>query len=433
MVWEKSIDTNSTEIWIDNILDENPAEAVLSNPGIHYTHPKIMGQYYGTYGDTLFFLFYQTDQNSNQDIYFKAFLSNGLLSDSEPYATTPYDDEQLSIYKDIFYDGNANLRSMATWISNGDLYSRNLMSYNGAYYFMDKVKIDSGGCSHPSVGWYEYQESVVYNKADSAGNYLCKSKWNYSGLWDVPVIYFDSLESMNPTASSYYGDPCWSIYSDTSWKIIISYNGLIPTEYFVYDITSPQPFDPAVLGVFHGVKASIPEIYVAVVYPENNIDEIYMTDLNSWPAGFQNFSNSSTMNRNPCFFAGEQYPYNFWCWYNYLVWESFRNGHWQIWAAKYIMCAGSVDEIEDNERFISAYPNPFGNETTMEFTLESRDHLVIDVYDNGGMLIATIADQVYDRGKHQLRWNAENLPTGVYIIKMTVGEKMYTTKVIKSN
>jgi flagellar hook assembly protein FlgD len=120
-------------------------------------------------------------------------------------------------------------------------------------------------------------------------------------------------------------------------------------------------------------------------------------------------------------------------WYDYIVWESYRNGHWQLWSSKVYQNVGSISEDEKKNSFITSHPNPFSHETTIKFTLDTRSDVVIDIYNNHGMYIRSIASKSLDAGKHQLRWNADGMAAGMYIIKMNVGDKMYSTKVIKTD
>ena len=169
-------------------------------------------------------------------------------------------------------------------------------------------------------------------------------------------------------------------------------------------------------------------MWIAITHPENDFDEIFMTE-GFGASNFENFSNSGTMNKNPQFYHGEAYDY---CWYDYLVWESQRNGHWQIWTSKVIQCAGFIGEENVTESFLSIHPNPFTYETSLEFTLDTRSDVTIEIYDNRGKHISTIANKTFDQGEHQLRWDGAGLSAGIYIIKMTVGDMVYTSKVVKS-
>ena len=91
-----------------------------------------------------------------------------------------------------------------------------------------------------------------------------------------------------------------------------------------------------------------------------------------------------------------------------------------------------VWENESIDGILEIHPNPFTHETKLEFTLDTQSDVIIEVYNNRGMQVATVANQSFDQGEHQLRWDGGGVAAGIYIIKMTVGDMIYTGKVVKS-
>ena len=92
-----------------------------------------------------------------------------------------------------------------------------------------------------------------------------------------------------------------------------------------------------------------------------------------------------------------------------------------------------VDAIDENESNISLsqnYPNPFEGETTIEFELNSPDHVVITVYSITGSIITVLADDQYTTGNHALNWNASDLPAGYYFYSIKTST---STKVNKAS
>ena len=90
-----------------------------------------------------------------------------------------------------------------------------------------------------------------------------------------------------------------------------------------------------------------------------------------------------------------------------------------------------VPEREDmNSSFGQPYPNPFTNETFMNFNLESDQHVRVDIYNMNGQKIATLADTKFEKGTHQLSWKAENMPEGIYFISILSGKENVTRKVV---
>jgi hypothetical protein len=85
----------------------------------------------------------------------------------------------------------------------------------------------------------------------------------------------------------------------------------------------------------------------------------------------------------------------------------------------------SVAAGETPGEFVLAqnYPNPFGTITTLAFTLQHSDHIVVTLCDIEGAEIATLVNGMYDRGPHAITWNASAVPAGTYVVKLaTPGE-----------
>lgn len=419
MVWEKSVDSLSTSVYIDNILDTISEQLIISDSGIHYTKPQIMyGSWYPY--DTLFYVLYETNQNGNQDIYIMAYLAEGIWGSPAPFANSLEDETQLSVGFNAFWDKNKdNYLSSVAWICNGRLNLRNFMIGAQGYYFGEDILIDSNFCSDPSIN---NQNELIYTKSDSAGSRILKSIWSYPGTWGEPQLVYEETNARNPTTALHLFTPCWSANQDSSWTIMLESN--VNT----YNISSEQPLNPAAVGMISADGS--PQSYISICYPVDGYDEILMTpDPHSLE--FENFSNSGTMNQNPQFFKGESESFLY-HWWDYIVWESYRNNHWQIWSSKNFNGYSNVYELDNIEMMLSAHPNPFTHETTIEFTLDSRSDVIIEVYDSKGTKAGSIANRSYDQGEHQLRWNGEGLPAGVFIIKMVVKNTIYTSKLIKN-
>ena len=76
-----------------------------------------------------------------------------------------------------------------------------------------------------------------------------------------------------------------------------------------------------------------------------------------------------------------------------------------------------VDAVIENESNVASsinYPNPFSNETNIEFTLNEADHVQLTIYSMTGSVVAVLADEGYATGKHVVKWNAEGLQAGYY-------------------
>jgi hypothetical protein len=64
------------------------------------------------------------------------------------------------------------------------------------------------------------------------------------------------------------------------------------------------------------------------------------------------------------------------------------------------------------------YPNPFNPVTNIRFTLPKPDRVNISICTLNGVTVSTLIDNYFESGIHSVIWNASNIPSGVYFIKM---------------
>jgi hypothetical protein len=104
-------------------------------------------------------------------------------------------------------------------------------------------------------------------------------------------------------------------------------------------------------------------------------------------------------------------------------------------AMKYddIIATSIITEPEHFSRAFSLhknYPNPFNPQTTISFDLPEKDMVYLKVYNLIGQEIATLVNQELDAGTHQYRFNAQNLPSGLYFYTLRAGSYSETKKMM---
>ena len=77
------------------------------------------------------------------------------------------------------------------------------------------------------------------------------------------------------------------------------------------------------------------------------------------------------------------------------------------------------DELPISTRLHQSYPNPFNPTTTIPFVVAENSKIKIEVFDLTGRRIQTLTDQQYSPGAYYTKFDAVNLASGVYIIRMT--------------
>ncbi len=76
------------------------------------------------------------------------------------------------------------------------------------------------------------------------------------------------------------------------------------------------------------------------------------------------------------------------------------------------------------------YPNPFNPNTTIRFSLPEAAQVKLVVYDMLGQQVAELLREKKDAGFYNVNFNAENLTSGMYVYKLTAGEKVQTKKML---
>ena len=80
----------------------------------------------------------------------------------------------------------------------------------------------------------------------------------------------------------------------------------------------------------------------------------------------------------------------------------------------------TVTEIEPTSfELVSIYPNPFNPTITIDFSLQKKSQVKIDIYDINGLFISTLENSYIENGTHRYVWDASSYASGIYLIKLT--------------
>jgi hypothetical protein len=81
-------------------------------------------------------------------------------------------------------------------------------------------------------------------------------------------------------------------------------------------------------------------------------------------------------------------------------------------------------------RLLQNYPNPFNSSTTIAFEVPKRAHVKIRVYDVTGRRVVTLVDETKTAGEYSAVFNADGLPSGMYLCKFEVNGFSETKKMM---
>jgi hypothetical protein len=105
-----------------------------------------------------------------------------------------------------------------------------------------------------------------------------------------------------------------------------------------------------------------------------------------------------------------------------------------IWKRPLSEIVTSVDGISNNlpSKLIlyQNYPNPFNPATTISFSLPFKSFVSLKIFDITGREVATLLSEVLSAGNHTRRWNAEGLPSSVYLYRLQAGSFTGTKKLV---
>ena len=98
---------------------------------------------------------------------------------------------------------------------------------------------------------------------------------------------------------------------------------------------------------------------------------------------------------------------------------------------------GVSNTVSNDRRFgdlsVKAYPNPFRTYINLQYVLPKSGHVKLEIFDVNGRKIETIVDEVQGASMHEVIWQPQKQPSGVYIYRITAGDiaghgKIYLVK-----
>ncbi len=76
----------------------------------------------------------------------------------------------------------------------------------------------------------------------------------------------------------------------------------------------------------------------------------------------------------------------------------------------------------------AVYPNPFNSTVRLSYAVPRISSISINVYDITGSLIEEVVGGIHQSGQHTTTWDASNLPSGIYLARMTARDFSQTIK-----
>ena len=97
--------------------------------------------------------------------------------------------------------------------------------------------------------------------------------------------------------------------------------------------------------------------------------------------------------------------------------------------------ANSSDSVNTTFNEISfslgnAYPNPFNPTTSLSLTIPENGYVNVGVFNLAGKQVANLIDANIESGTYNLSWNAQNISSGMYLVRAEYGGNISTQKIM---
>jgi hypothetical protein len=123
---------------------------------------------------------------------------------------------------------------------------------------------------------------------------------------------------------------------------------------------------------------------------------------------------------------------------NFLQWNEERG----FFNVDTLILSKEITSIDDDILKIPAktelfqnYPNPFNPETSISYQISHKSKVKLHIFNILGSEVKLLVDEFQDPGHYEVTWNGKNMndlevPSGVYILKLNVGNLSQTKKMV---
>jgi hypothetical protein len=98
----------------------------------------------------------------------------------------------------------------------------------------------------------------------------------------------------------------------------------------------------------------------------------------------------------------------------------------------YVLGTGIYENAPTPGRFelLQNYPNPFNAQTLIQYNLPGESDVSLTIFDILGRQVETLIDGYQTAGPHQVIWNADNSPSGIYFYRLKARDVIETKRML---
>jgi hypothetical protein len=426
--WVRFLEVFGTEIVYENYYGQGGPESVLLAEGYNVSNPRVIyvGNWQYPPSDTIAFIFYETDQASSQDIYYTV-MTTGGFTEPEPFVNSEADETHLR----ISIDGSM------VWEEGGAIKYCKLGLDATGFYFTPAVIIDEGDCRNPVLNKGN-TDCIAWEKGNPDAPEIWYSLWDYvNDEWGEPVILFE--DGMHTNLKIGKGMDDWggwtsvitTDYLDSTGQYHFSYYDIYDSWEVRSEFTQDIPMDPELFVIdiitdFWGTG------FMAFTHDEGMGNrDIYCSDYQEVPQyffGYCSVDSTSQPESHAQLFMGPWFGDGFEL---ICIWESFRNGHSQLYTSRVPVIIGSIAETQENGLQAKVYPNPFDEFFRIELLADETSDASIHMFNAVGQLVKKIDRFQLVKGNNLIKIETGQLPPGIYLVRIEAEDILGITRVVK--
>ncbi|MCK4746856.1 MAG: T9SS type A sorting domain-containing protein, partial [Bacteroidales bacterium] len=94
-------------------------------------------------------------------------------------------------------------------------------------------------------------------------------------------------------------------------------------------------------------------------------------------------------------------------------------------------CISFIDEAEDKDPVLEAYPNPLMDYSIIDFVIQEEGYTSLIVYDMYGRVLDRLVDENLVPGHYTIRWEPELSLKGMYLVELRSNHVKESIRMIK--
>ena len=249
----------------------------------------------------------------------------------------------------------------------------------------------------------------------SGGPYNGQANTVFNETWDLPEL--DCYEFIIYDA---YGDGICCSYGNGYYELMDENNIVLIEggEFGSEETKSFERFDASV------VTANFMADVTAILEGESvQFTDLSSGDITTWEWTFEGGDPATSNDQNP------MVTYNIPGIYDVSLTVSNATSSNTFVQEDYITVDALSGLQEITVEGFVVYPNPFDNFTNISLNIIEANNVSILVYNLMGKVVYESNEGFFNAGTHKLTLNAENLENGIYFIKVSVGNEIFSHKV----